>query len=106
MYIYFADDPILQEWKPHPKNPVLSDTRVGRNAGKIKRIHDKLYRYGQFSGDTYGKAITKSEILIITETEYREKFIEIVSLILKKVFITCLLLINLMGWLLAMPLGE
>lgn len=84
--IYYADDLFSQEWRPHPKNPVLSDSRMGRNAGKIQKLDGKLYRYGQFSGDTYGKALTKSEILTISETEYREEFIEIVFPDLSKGF--------------------
>ncbi len=84
--IYFSDNPITGSWKPHPKNPVLSDARMGRNAGKIENINNKLIRYGQFSGDTYGKALTKSEIILISETEYKEEFKEVIFPDVKKGF--------------------
>ncbi len=76
--IYYADNLITDQWIAHPKNPVLSDARMGRNAGKIERIDGKYFRYGQFSGYGYGKALAKSEILEISETEYRERLIDIV----------------------------
>lgn len=76
--IYYADDLITDQWTPHPKNPVLSDARMGRNAGKIEHIDGKYYRYGQFSGHGYGKALAKSEIVEISETTYREKLVDIV----------------------------
>ena len=76
--IYYADDPISNKWMPHSKNPVTSDARFGRNAGQIEEVDGRYFRYGQFSGITYGKALTKSEIINISETEYQEKFIEVI----------------------------
>lgn len=76
--IFYADDPISNKWIPHTKNPVISDARIGRNAGQIEEINGRYYRYGQFSGITYGKAISKSEIINISENEYQERFIELI----------------------------
>lgn len=76
--LYYADSPIATTWTPHPNNPVISDARLGRNAGKIECKDGVYYRYAQFSGYAYGKAITKSEIVHISETHYQERILEIV----------------------------
>lgn len=78
LFLYYADDPLSSKWTPHQKNPVISDARLGRNAGKIECKDGVYYRYAQFSGYAYGKAITKSEIVHISETSYQERILEIV----------------------------
>lgn len=77
--VFYADSPLSDQWISHPKNPVCSDARLGRNAGKIEMKDGRYFRYGQYSGYGYGKAITKSEIIKISETEYQEKLIEMIS---------------------------
>lgn len=78
LYVFYSDNPFSNNWAPHPKNPVISDARLGRNAGKLE-IHDgKIYRYGQYSGEVYGKALAKSEITLINENEYQERLLEVI----------------------------
>ena len=73
LYIYFSDRLLNGNWMPHPGNPVISDARMGRNAGAIEEKDGKLIRYGQYSGYVYGRAITVSEIEKLSENEYCEK---------------------------------
>lgn len=85
LHIYSASQLETTKWKPHPKNPVLSDARLGRNAGKIYIDENgDIYRYGQYSGGTYGKALTASKINILTADDYQEEVVEIVYPELKK----------------------
>ncbi len=72
--IFFADD-LLGPWTPHPANPVLSDVRRARPAGKLFVENGKVIRPSQDCGKAYGYALNFSEVLTLTETEYREQLI-------------------------------
>lgn len=69
----FIADHLLGPWTPHPSNPVLSDVRRARPAGKLFIENGKLIRPSQDCGKAYGYALNFSEILTLTETEYREQ---------------------------------
>ena len=70
--IFFADH-LLGPWTPHPANPVLSDVRRARPAGKLFVEDGKLIRPSQDCGKAYGYALNFSEVLTLSETEYREE---------------------------------
>ena len=70
--IFYADD-LLGPWTPHPHNPVLSDVRLARPAGKLFVEDGKLIRPSQDCGKAYGYALNFSEVLTLTPTEYRER---------------------------------
>ncbi|MFT3910604.1 MAG: hypothetical protein QM737_14355 [Ferruginibacter sp.] len=76
IHAYYSDELCSTEWKPHPMNPVISDARCGRNAGKLSTKDGYLIRFSQYSGGYYGKAITVSKIVTLTKTDYREEIIE------------------------------
>ncbi|MBS1573312.1 MAG: hypothetical protein JST62_13025 [Bacteroidetes bacterium] len=78
LHIFYSDSPLSDKWLPHSGNPVISDARCGRNAGKIEYKNGKYFRYSQFSGKVYGFGISKSEIVKISENEYKEKLMEII----------------------------
>ncbi|MCA9726877.1 MAG: hypothetical protein R3E12_15275 [Candidatus Eisenbacteria bacterium] len=59
-------------WTPHPWNPLRSDVRSTRPAGRPFRIGDRLYRPTQDCSQTYGGAISINEIVELTATSYRE----------------------------------
>jgi hypothetical protein len=58
---------------PHPSNPIVSDVRRARPAGRIFLRDGKLIRPAQDSSRRYGGAIVLNEIEVLTETDYREK---------------------------------
>ena len=35
LYLFYADNLLSQKWNSHPMNPVISDVRRARSAGKI-----------------------------------------------------------------------
>jgi hypothetical protein len=73
LFLYSADTPIGSEWKPHPKNPIVSDVRRARPAGRVFRSGGELYRPGQDCSKGYGSSIRIHRILKMTETEYQEE---------------------------------
>jgi hypothetical protein len=72
LHLFHADS-LEGEWTPHPKNPVVSDVRRARPAGRVFYEDGKLIRPSQDCSLRYGFAITLNEVEILSETEYREK---------------------------------
>lgn len=69
----FSADRLDGEWKYHPQNPVSTDIRRARGAGRIFPRDGKLYRPGQDCSIRYGYALTLNEIVELTPDQYRER---------------------------------
>lgn len=70
--LYYSDDLLNGQWVPHPKNPIISDVRKARSAGKLFRIGEKLYRPSQDCSIGYGRGIKLNLIKILNEKNYEE----------------------------------
>jgi hypothetical protein len=71
LHLYYAESP-LGPWKPHAHNPVVSDVRSARPAGRLFWSNNVLYRPSQDSSMRYGYATTISKITSLSPTEYSE----------------------------------
>ncbi len=74
--LFSSDNPLSDDWQPHPMNPIVSDVRVARPAGKIFHKDGRIYRPSQNSSFRYGYALNFSEILELTKTTYKERVVE------------------------------
>jgi hypothetical protein len=72
LHLYYADTP-LGPWKPHRRNPVKSDVRSARPAGKLLRSNGDLYRPAQDCAGGYGSGIWLNKVLRLTPDEFREE---------------------------------
>ena len=72
LFLFHSDSPLSNKWEPHSKNPIISDVRQARPAGKIFSFKDKLYRPSQNSSKFYGYGISINQIDNITKNEYEE----------------------------------
>lgn len=72
LHIYHSVSP-EGPWEPHRLNPVISDVRRARPAGKIFEYNGKFYRPSQDCSVTYGYGIRINEIITLNEAEYHEK---------------------------------
>jgi hypothetical protein len=70
--IYHADSP-LGPWCPHRRNPVLSDVRHARPAGRPFRVGDTWYRPAQDCSRRYGWGITLRRIVRLDPGEFVEE---------------------------------
>lgn len=61
------------EWTPHPMNPVVSDVRRARPAGRIFRSGNTILRPAQDCSGRYGSAIVLHSIDVLTPTDYQER---------------------------------
>ena len=70
--IYHADSP-LGPWCPHRRNPVISDVRHARPAGRPFRVGDTWYRPAQDCSLRYGWGVTLRRIVRLDPAEFVEE---------------------------------
>jgi hypothetical protein len=75
LHLYYADE-LLGEWTPHPANPVKSDVRSARPAGRLYRQGGELYRPAQICAPLYGSGIVVNRVLEMNTERYREEEVE------------------------------
>jgi hypothetical protein len=68
----FSSPRLLGHWKPHPRNPVKSDTRSARPAGNLYREGAALYRPAQICAPIYGAGVALQRVTRLTPHEYAE----------------------------------
>jgi hypothetical protein len=71
LHLYYAESP-LGPWKAHARNPVVSDVRSARPAGRLFWSKDVLYRPSQDSSLRYGYATTISKVEKLSPSAYKE----------------------------------
>jgi hypothetical protein len=72
LHLYHADSP-LGPWRPHARNPVKSDVRSARPAGRLFVHGDALMRPAQDGSVRYGYAVTLNRVTCLTPDEYGEE---------------------------------
>ena len=72
LYIFWADTP-LGPWQPHRRNPVKSDARSTRSAGRLWLWNGELLRPAQDCGQRYGYATTIQRIEALDRQTFRER---------------------------------
>ena len=75
LHIFHAANP-LGPWLPHALNPVKSDIRSARPAGRPFTVDGAIYRPAQDCSERYGGAIVLNRIDLLSDTEYREVVID------------------------------
>jgi methionyl-tRNA formyltransferase len=70
--IYFGDSP-LGPWHPHVANPVISDARSARPAGRFFVVDGQLIRPGQDCTPEYGTAIALRRVTRLDREAYEEE---------------------------------
>ena len=72
LYLYYADS-LLGEWRPHEANPVKSDVRRARPAGRLYEHGGALYRPAQICAPLYGTGVSVNRVVKLTPQEYVER---------------------------------
>ena len=74
LYIYRIDSLQMNQIEPHLQNPVIIDSRGGRNAGSIFEYKEQLIRPSQNnSNGVYGYGLNLSAIKTLTLEDYKEE---------------------------------
>jgi len=93
LHIFFSEH-LSGVYKPHPRNPVKNDITSSRMAGSIFTHKTKIIRPAQNCFLRYGESIKFNEILLLSETDYKEREIDIMCPDEKSVFSKALHTIN------------
>lgn len=75
LHIFHAPTP-LGPWTAHRRNPVKSDVRSARPAGRLFRRDGQWYRPAQDCSVRYGYGISINRITRLTPTEYEEVVVQ------------------------------
>lgn len=73
LFLFSADTPLTKHWTAHPENPVVSDIRRSRPAGRLFEHRGQLYRPSQDSSRGVGYAVKINRVVTLNESEYREE---------------------------------
>jgi len=71
LHLFHADSP-LGPWTPHRDNPIKSDVRSARPAGRIFENYGEFYRPAQDCSTRYGSAVVLNRILQLNPETYEE----------------------------------
>ena len=72
LFLYYSENP-FGPWKPHQRNPVKSDVRNSRPAGRPFYWNGDLYRPAQDSSRGYGYGMRINRIVRLTPAEFVEE---------------------------------
>ena len=75
LHIYHADS-LAGDWQPHERNPVKSDARCTRPAGRLYWRAGALYRPAQICVPRYGAGLSLNRVLRLTPQHYAERQVE------------------------------
>jgi hypothetical protein len=71
LFVFYSDK-LTGPWQPHPENPVKSDCRSARPAGRVVRHGGRLLRPAQDCEQAYGSAVVWHEITELSPTHFAE----------------------------------
>jgi hypothetical protein len=71
--LLFYAEALGGQWTLHPTNPVSTDARYNRGAGKTVWSEGRLIRPSQSSCPIYGYSFTFNEVTSLSTTEYKER---------------------------------
>ena len=72
LHLFYGQSP-LGPWTPHRRNPVKSDVRSARSAGRLFYQHGRLYRPAQDCSKRYGYAVSINVVEHLDERHYAER---------------------------------
>lgn len=78
LHIYYRENLLQGEWLPHAQNPVISDVRRARPAGRIYQHEGSLIRPAQYCATRYGYGFTLNRIIELSPESYREEVVKTV----------------------------
>jgi hypothetical protein len=75
LHIFHAER-LHGEWQPHARNPVKSDARCARPAGRLYWRNGSLYRPAQICVPRYGAGLSLNRVQQLTPHAYAERQVE------------------------------
>lgn len=79
LFVFHAPDFRTSDWCPHVRNPVVSDCKRSRPAGRFFEIDGRLYRPSQNCSVRYGYGFNFSEVKVLDQEHYEEEVVSVVT---------------------------
>jgi hypothetical protein len=79
LFLFSSSELFNNNWQSHPLNPIVSDCKTSRPAGKIFSENGKLYRPSQNCSTRYGYGFNINEITALDEFNYSEVLVSSVT---------------------------
>ncbi len=77
--LLFYSTSLTGEWQFHPANPISTDIRRNRGAGRVFRSENRLIRPSQSCAPSYGHSIAFNEITKLSRHSYSEKELKTIA---------------------------
>jgi hypothetical protein len=71
LHLFYAKS-LLEEWVPHPSNPIVSNRANARPAGELFQVDGMLIRPAQDSSITYGGRLILNRVITLTPDTFNE----------------------------------
>ena len=81
---YFSKDIINAKLREHPTSPIIVDHTLGRSAGRIIEIDNKIIRPSQQNINSYGEAVHFSELFLSKQFITMTKLSDIINIPINK----------------------
>ncbi|MBB3047815.1 hypothetical protein FHR99_002081 [Litorivivens lipolytica] len=75
LFLFYSNTFPSRNWTPHPQNPVVSDCKSARPAGKLFLENGRLYRPSQNCSHHYGYGFNLNEITRLDDKAYAENVV-------------------------------
>lgn len=72
LHLYVSKE-LKGPYSAHPHSPIVIDPECARMGGRLSRVGEKMYRFGQNNCFGYGDKITVAEIVELTPARYAER---------------------------------
>jgi hypothetical protein len=72
LHLFCADSLFATEWQSHPCNPVVFDSRKGRNGGLIIEGDEVFRVFQEYGWDNYGESFGVCRVLELSSKKYSE----------------------------------
>lgn len=79
LFLFYSRDLFTNDWQPHTLNPIVSDCKTARPAGKLFYEKGRLYRPSQNTSTRYGYGFNIHEITSLDENSYTEELVSSVK---------------------------
>ena len=75
LFAFYSDSPLSQKWTVHKQNPVVFDSKTGRNGGIVFDKNDIIRVRQKQKFGIYGAEFTMAKIKKLTTDEYEEELV-------------------------------
>jgi hypothetical protein len=77
--LLFYSASLTGDWHFHPGNPISTDIRTNRGAGRVFQSHNRLIRPSQSCAPSYGYSVSFNEITELSRYRYSERTVKTVT---------------------------